>query len=102
MFNHRRSQGLVSLHSFRKSLFRIVTAMLKRAFIEIADARLRRRMRVDVIDVPAGGADSAPSDATKQFGLVDTNIDGHQRRRLAEDGKMCVQPSRLGERAGKA
>src|SRR5690242_19052587 len=59
-------------------------------------------MRVDIVDVLANGTDAAAGDAAKQFGFIHTNVDGDQRGRLPEDGKMSIEPRRLRESTREA
>jgi hypothetical protein len=58
------SLGPVFVHAFPKHLFGIVTALLQRSAVEVADSILLWRLRVDVEDMLAGETGASACDST--------------------------------------
>src|ERR1700709_2324372 len=67
VLDHWSSQRVVGLHALGKRSLRIVGAMLKRASIEVTDARGLRRLRIDIVDMLADRADSAAGNAAQEL-----------------------------------
>src|SRR6266702_1261196 len=98
--------GLVveCFHALGKDLLGIVRALVQMSAFDIAAAGSCRRMRINVVDALADGADAPAGNALEQLIVGDNNADGDYRevRREFEVGKRGVEEVCLVQGAGIA